>query len=632
MNAARGGRHQLTRMSEPKPSAAPDAPAEAVAQILAGLDKPASYLAAARRLAALEARPGLAPVRVFVLSSFTFEVVLPYLAVEGARRGLDVAAAAGSYGQLEQQALDPASALYAFGADVAVIAARVEDAAPELADGFVALAPAEVDAALDAYVARLAGVCRAIRERSAARVLVWNQPPLRRLAAGLADAALEPSQQQAIGELNRRLARACAAIPGAVVFDAARLGAELGARQWFDDKLAVLARTPLSGAAQLAVGRHLARTLRAMLRPPCKCLVLDLDNTLWGGVLGEDGIAGIALGDEYPGSVFKRFQRVLRGYRDRGVLLAIASKNNEADVAELFAAHADLVLRWSDFAAAQVHWNDKAGSLRAIAAELDLGVDALAFFDDNPVERAWVRAQLPEVTVIDVPADPLRYVDALDDSGAFDHLVVTSEDRRRAAQYQSEQGRKELARAAGSLDEFLAALQMKVTIGRIGAATLPRVAQLLGKTNQFNVTTRRHTEGDLAGMLARGAIGLWMRVADRYGDSGLVGVGIAVREDAGREDAGAYRLDSFLMSCRVLGRKAEHALLHAIARGARDAGARALLGEFIPTKKNAPAAGFFADTGFAPIDGRPGWWRLDLASLADAPRLFEVTFEGAEDS
>jgi FkbH-like protein len=603
---------------------------ETLGAILAGLDKPASYLAAARRLAALGehgARPGLQPVRVFVLASFTFELVLPYLAVEGARRGLDLAAGVGAYGQLEQQALDPASALYASGAEIVVLAARVEDAAPELADGFVALAPAAVDAAIDAYVARLAGVCRAIRERSPARVLVWNQPPLRRLAAGLADPALEPSQQGAIGELNRRLARACAAIPGAVVFDAARLGAELGARQWFDDKLAVLARAPLSGAAQLAVGRHLARTLRAMLRPPCKCLVLDLDNTLWGGVLGEDGIAGIALGEDYPGSVYKRFQRVLRGYRDRGVLLAIASKNNEADVAELFATHKELVLSRADFAAAQVHWNDKAGSLRAIAAELEIGVDSLAFFDDNPVERAWVREQLPEVTVIDVPAEPLRYIDALDESGAFDHLVVTAEDRVRAAQYQSEQGRKELARAAGSLDEFLAALQMKVTIGRIDAATLPRVAQLLGKTNQFNVTTRRHTEGDLAAMLGRGAIGLWMRVADRYGDSGLVGVGLAVREDAGA-DAGCYRLDSFLMSCRVLGRKAEHALLGAIARRARDGGASVLLGEFIPTKKNAPAAGFFADTGFAPIEGRPGWWRLDLAQLAEGPRLFEVIFEG----
>ena len=592
--------------------------AAALAEILADLDKPASYLAAARRLAALSDRSSLAPVRVFVLASFTFELVVPYAAVECARRGLDAAIGVGPFGQLEQQVLAADSELHRHAANVVVLAVRVEDIAPELADGFVALPAGGVAAAIDAYVERIAGLARAARDRTKARVLVWNQPPLRRLVAGLADPALEASQTHAIAELNHKLARACAAILGTVMFDAARVATELGTRQWYDAKLAALARIPFGGAAQLAIAKQLARTLRAMTRPPCKCLVLDLDNTLWGGVLGEDGIAGIRLGEDHPGSAYKAFQRVLRGYRDRGVLLAIASKNNEADVAELFAGHRDMVLRREDFAAQEIHWNDKASSLRAIAKQLDIGVDSLAFFDDNPVERAWVREQLPEVTVIDVPADPLRYVDALDDAGAFDHLVITAEDRQRAEQYRTEVVRRDLERSSGSLEEFLRALQMKVTIGGIDAATLPRVAQLLGKTNQFNVTTRRHTETELQAMLDAGAIGLWMRVADRYGDNGLVGVALAVREPGGD-----FRLDSFLMSCRVLGRRAEHALLHAIVRRARQRGARTLLGEFIPTKKNAPAAGFFADAGFA-RDPRPAWWRLDLAAVGDAPPLFEV--------
>ena len=591
-------------------------------EILKDLDKPASYLAAARRLAAAD-RGSLVPVRVFVLSSFTFELVVPYAAVECARRGLDAAISVGPFGQLEQQLLAPDSALYAHRASVVVLAVRIEDVAPELADGFVGLAATAVDAAIDGYVARVVALARAVRERTAARVLVWNQVPLRRLAAGLADPALERGQQHAIAELNHRLARGCAAIPGTVVFDAARVATELGTRQWYDAKLAALARIPFGGAAQLAVAKQLARTLRAMTRTPCKCLVLDLDNTLWGGVLGEDGAAGIALGEDHPGSVFKGFQRVLRGYRDRGVLLAIASKNNEADVAELFASHRDMVLRPDDFAARQIHWNDKASSLRAIAKELEIGVDSLAFFDDNPVERAWVREQLPEVTVIDVPVDPSRYVDALDDCGAFDHLVVTAEDRQRAEQYRTEVVRRDLERTSGSLEEFLRALQMKITIGGVDAQTMPRVAQLLGKTNQFNVTTRRHTEAELQAMLDAGGIALWMRISDRYGDNGLVGVAIAVPDHGGPSAATDYRLDSFVMSCRVLGRRAEHALLHAIARRARQRGARTLLGEFIPTKKNAPAVGFFADAGFA-RDARPAWWRLDLAAEADAALPFEV--------
>jgi FkbH-like protein len=407
------------------------------------------------------------------------------------------------------------------------------------------------------------------------------------------------------------------------VLDLARVASEVGLAQWYDQKLAVLARSPIGGAAQLALGRLLARHVRAVSRPPCKCLVLDLDNTLWGGVLGEEGIGGISLGEEHPGSIFKAFQRGVLGYRDRGVLLAIASKNNAPDVDELFVKHADMVLRREDFAARQIHWNDKATSLRAIAKELDIGVDSLAFFDDNPVERAWVREQLPEVTVIDVPKEPLRYLDALDESGAFDQLSITAEDRQRAGQYQVEAKRAELESTASSLEEFLGALQVKVMVGTLDAATLPRAVQLIGKTNQFNLTTRRHTAAELGAMLERpGAIGLWMRVADKFGDSGLVGVGVALPSEPA-----TYVLDTFLLSCRVLGRKAERALLYALARRARAAGAAALLGEFVPTKKNAVAAGFFADAGFGALEQRPNWWRLELGSSLQPPALVELLEE-----
>jgi len=596
-----------------------------VVSILATVtEKPASYLAAARKLAPL--RSELTPAKIVALATFTFDLLHPYIVVEGARRGLGLELVAAPFGQLEQQVLDPTSMLHAAKADVVVIAARIEDIAPELTDGFVALAPAEISGAITSHVERIVGLARALRERSGARIIVWNQPALARVAAGLADPSLETSQQLAIAELNRQIAAGCRDVPGTTIFDAARVAAEIGTGQWFDAKLAHLARCPLGITAQLAVARRLARHLRGNLLPPCKALVLDLDNTLWGGVLGEDGIGGIALGDGYPGSVFKAFQRALRSYRDRGVLLAIASKNNEEDVIELFSQHSDMVLRLDEFAARQIHWTDKAASLRAIAADLNIGIDSLAFFDDNPVERAWVSEQVPEITVIDVPADPLRYIEALDESGAFDHLAITAEDRMRADQYRAEIERKHLERSVGSVEQFLEALQMKVEIGRIDAATLPRVVQLLGKTNQFNVTTRRYSEGELAAMLAGdGAIGLWMRITDRYGDNGLVGVALAVRDDAT-----THRLDSFLMSCRVLGRQAEHALLFAIAKRARLQGATTLLGEFIPSKKNAPAVRFFDDTGFTAIGDRPNWWSFDLAPDPQPPRWLQIVEVGHE--
>ena len=575
---------------------------------LARLDgTPAAYLRAAREVERLGESAGLSPLRVCLVSTFTVDLVLPYLAVEGARRGLRIASTVSPFGQLEQQVLDAGSVLYASRPDVVILAIRVEEAAPRLADDFVALSSIEVGNDIAAHCHRVRALLEGLRERTTARVLVWNQMPPMRLAAGLADASNESSQVSVFAEINRRIAEGCRAVPDTFVFDAARLVGEVGLAAWYDPKLAFLARAPLGAVGQIAVGKSLARALRALTTPPRKCLVLDLDNTLWGGVLGEDGIGGIKLGTDFPGNVFLAFQKQLRSYRDRGVLLAIASKNNDADVVECFEKHPDQVLRLSDFAARQIHWNDKASSIAAIAKALNIGTDSIAFFDDSPVEREWMRSRMPEVAVIDVPTDPLRYAAALDAAELFDTLVLTAEDRERSALYRQDEGRSQLLASSGSVDDFLRALEVRVEIGPIDATTLPRVGQLLGKTNQFNVTTRRHSAADLERMLSEGAIGLWLRARDRFGDNGLVGVAIARQESAGD-----WIIDSFLLSCRVLGRGVEHALLSAITRKAIERGARRMLGEFIPTAKNAPAAGFFADGGFTPLPQRPGFWHFDL--------------------
>ncbi len=579
---------------------------------------PASYLRAARRLEQ-SALPSLRDVRVGVLSTFTFDMVLPYLKVEGARRKLRLGVQVAPFGQLEQQAFRAESELYMAAPEVVVLAARVEDVARDLAERYVSLTPDDVTRVIADHVTRIVGLARAIRERSRATLLVFNQAPLHQLAAGIADASLDISQSFAIAEMNRRLTDALREVADAHVFDVARLATQVGLGAFYDMKLQHLARVPHAAVGQQALGKELARYLKALYVPARKCLVLDLDNTLWGGVLGEDGLSGIALGEDMPGSAFKTFQRYVAGLRARGVLLALASKNNEGDAKAAFGAHPDMVLRWTDFAAHQVHWNDKASSMRAIAAELNVGLDALVFFDDHPAEREWVRRQEPSVLVIDAPKDPLRYGSAVEESGAFDQLRLTGEDRKRAQLYLEQVERKALAASATSVEEFLQSLAMRVTIGSVDKDSIARVVQLLGKTNQFNVTTRRHSEADLTALLAHGAIALWMRVEDRYGDNGLVGVAIAV-PDADT----VYRIDTFLMSCRVLGRRVEHALTACLARRVHARGGRSLLGEFIPTEKNAPAASLFADVGFRALD-RVGFWQLGLAEGVPAlPSYLEV--------
>ena len=556
---------------------------------------------------ALEVSPPaeLRTVRLAVLATFTADMLRPYLAVEAARCGMALTWWAGPYGQVEQQVIDPGSGLYAERADVILMLLRLADLA----------APEHRFLCMDAVAERerlkdwLAGQLQTLRAQSGAAVLVSNFAPPEFVAAGLADAGYQAAW---VHSVNAAVTEVCAAVPRCYVLDVARAAGETGLARWRDDRLAYIAKAPMSGDALAAVAKLTARTLRAFFTLPKKCLVVDMDNTLWGGVIGEAGMEGIALGPDYPGNVFVDFQKKLLSLRDRGILLAAASKNNSADVEAVLAEHPSCLLKRGDFAAWEVHWDDKATSMRRIAQTLNVGLDALVFADDNPVERAWVRGQTPEVTVLEMPASPMGYWKTVDESGCFDALTLTAEDRQRAAMYGEESQRQELQATTGNIDDFLRSLNLVLTVGRVDEATLPRVAQLMGKTNQFNLTTRRHDEAAIRAICVEGA-GLWVKVRDRFGDAGLVGVVLAVPE------AEAWKIDTLLMSCRVIGRKVETAMLALLERIASASGVQRLTGEFIPTKKNQPAANFLPEHGFT-TDG--GQWQLQL----DAPRALPDCF------
>jgi len=581
---------------------------------------PAGYREAARGIRADPPRD-LKALRLAVLSTFTASPLEPYVVVESARRGLLVEPWFGPYDQLEPQALDGGSALYATAPDVIVIAARLEDLLPDLCWRFASFGPEAIDDELARVAARYESLVTAVRRHSAATVLLANFTEPAQAPLGLAGALHEPSPAGVVERANSALAALARRTAGVYVLDLARAALELGLDRWNDPKLAYVARLPWSLAAQIEVGRRVARHLRALTFPACKCLVVDLDGTLWGGVLGEDGPEGIALGHEYPGLAYGDFQRALAGLRARGILLAVASKNDGAIVREVFDTHPDMVLRWEDFAAVQIHWEDKAASLRAIARALGIGTDALAFYDDSPVERDWIRGQLPEVSVIDVPESPLERVSALADSGVFDQLRLSDDDRRRADAYREDEDRERLRALAITPEDFWRGLGTTVRVGPLDADTLPRVTQLMAKTNQFNVTTRRHTAAEIEAMLAAGGVGLWLRARDRYGDYGLVGVALALPDTGG-----SWRIDSFLLSCRALGRQVEGALLAALAREVAGRGGGALIGEFVATARNQPAARFFAEHRFAPLDGDGRLWRLPLDAASLEPPPF-VTLE-----
>ncbi len=583
---------------------------------------PSDYIRTARQIEASAARE-LKSLNVAILATFTSDLLQPYLVVESAARGILANSYFAPFNQLEQQALDSESPLYRFRPDVVVVATRLEDVAPNLMDRFLTMSPPDIDAELGGVEMRLESLIRGLRRWTKAAILVLNYASPTFLAAGFADPSLEPSQSFLVQQANERVAAICRRFSSVYVFDYARMVYEFGLRRWYDPKLLYLGRIPFGAEAQLATGRRLARYLRAICYPPCKCLVLDLDNTLWGGVLGEEGIGGIALGEDYPGNVYKDFQRKLLSLRDRGVLLAVASKNNESDVLEVFRKHPDCLLKAEDFAALQIHWEDKAKSLAAIARELNISTDALAFFDDNPLEREWIRSQMPEVTVIEAPSSPLDFASALDESGAFDHLSISEEDLTRSEMYRREQERTSLRARTATLEEFLQQLKMEVTIGHINQETLPRVAQLLAKTNQFNLTTRRHSASELEALSESSAVALWLRVKDRFGEHGLVGVAIGMPGESGQ-----WVIDTFLLSCRVFGRHVETALLSVLSRIVHERGGQVLIGEYIPTPKNGLVSEFYPNHGFEVVDGNRKLWRWELARGEVAiPGFMELTFE-----
>lgn len=573
---------------------------------------PAGYLKAARQIESGTFEE-LKPVNIAFLSTFTSELLRPYLIVEGAARGLLARPYFAPFNQLEQQVLDEASSLYELEPDVVVLASQIEDISPNLIDRFVALSPADIENELAGIESRLRNLIEGVRNFSAATVLVFNFASPMALAAGLADPLLNPSQLSVSHHANERVAEVCRKSTAAYVFNYARMVSEFGLQHWYDRKLLYLGRIPFGAAAQRETGRRLACFLRALNFPPGKCLVLDLDNTLWGGVLGEDGLGGIALGEDYPGNIYKDFQRKVLSLRDRGILLALASKNNERDALGVFQNHPDCVLKIEDFAAIQIHWHDKASSLATIAKELNIGTDALVFFDDNPVEREWIRVKMPEVTVIEVSKTPLDYAQDLFESGAFDQLTISVEDKQRSELYKNERQRKQLKSQAISLEEFLQQLDMTVTIGYVNSETLPRVSQLLARTNQFNLTTRRHTSSDIKALIESGAVALWLRVADRFGDNGLVGVAIGIPGESGE-----WTIDTFLLSCRVIGRRVETVLLGVLSRFIHERSGQVLVGEYIPTPKNDLVAEFYRAHGFGPIDSKGRRWRYDL-SVGEIP-------------
>jgi FkbH-like protein len=341
-----------------------------------------------------------------------------------------------------------------------------------------------------------------------------------------------------------------------------------------------------------------------------KCLVLDLDNTIWGGVIGDDGINGIILGNGNPtGEAFMDVQQTALALRNRGILLAVSSKNDEAVARNAFRKHPDMILREEHITIFQANWHDKAANLRAIAQELNIGIDSLVLLDDNPAERAQVRQALPDVAVPELPIDPAHFADTLLSAGYFEAIGFTDEDRHRAEQYEANAARARLLEATTNLDEYLESLQMRALCGAFDAVNRARISQLINKTNQFNLTTHRYTESEVETFEKSGrGMTLQVRLIDRFGDNGMIAVVICI------EQGTEWLIDTWLMSCRVLNRKLERAMLNYIVERAKEAGIATLIGVYRTSQRNSLVKEHYAHLGFTQLEEAPegSRWRLDV--------------------
>ena len=581
--------------------------------------EPATTSDAASRAATIEAKKawrahvagaaGEAPaLRIGLAASFTVDTLAPFVGAALLAEGLTPAFSIAPFNQLFQTCLDPEASFHGL-TDVAVLLWRLEDLLLDEINGFLGGDREAVRRArgkLTAFV----GAIRQLRASYKGMVVVGLPPyptaPGTNLLALDNAGGLGAFHREIAGQFADEIGR----VDGVYLADLDAVQRKVGLTASHDPRHWYLYRQPFSDGFLNTLGRQLARMVLASRRAAKKCVVLDADNTLWGGIVGEDGIDGIQIGDEFPGSAFRDFQKLVLSWRQQGVFLAVASKNNEADVWEVFDKHSGMVLKREHLSAWQIGWLPKAEGIPAIAKSLNIGTDSLVFIDDNPMEIAYMRDARPEVTCVQVPEDPADILATMQALTLFDQLDVTDEDRKRADMMRAERDREELG-AQIDHDDFLKALALKVDLFRAKTEDLGRVTQLINKTNQYNLTTIRRTLDEVRALANDDGWRLYaFRVTDKFGEYGLVGV-IIIKVSGGRR---VWTIDSLMMSCRVLGRGVEAALIGGLADDARAEGAVEFVGSYIPTAKNAICKTFLPDQGFVQTGEQE--WRLDLA---DAP-------------
>ncbi len=561
----------------------------------------------------------LSPISVSLVGNCTLDYLADSLRTAGARHSVFVQPHMGEYDQLMQEAINPGSSVNTAGSDVILIFLDPRNLPltaspwePAKADKTLADSLEMAQTALDNFTAN-----------SSAQIIITNLVPTPEVMFGSFDKNASGTMRDLINRFNAEL-ETLAANVGAIVFDTRSVAEVAGFGHWHDIQLWNMGKVPCSLNILPFLADHIARILGSIRGKQRKVLVLDLDNTVWGGIIGDDGMTGIKLAQgDAVGEAHLQVQNYAKALKSRGIVLAVCSKNTDSIAREPFRDHPDMILKEDDIAVFQANWIDKASNLEAIAEALSLGLDSFVFLDDNPAERSQVRQALPMVAVPEVSKDPSEYATMLMLAGYFEATNFVLEDAARAEQYRMNAKRAELQKSARSLDDYIASLEMDMDINDFDDVGLARITQLINKTNQFNLTTRRYTDAQVKGFKEDENVhGFQIRLKDKFGDNGMISVVIA------KEDGKVWDLDTWLMSCRVLGRGVEKAVLDSIAEAAKVKGAETLTATYIPTDRNGLVSQHYDNLGFSVTSEEGGTKHYAMKLVEHERKQYPITMTG----
>lgn len=562
----------------------------------------------------------LKQIDINFFSNFTADLLNSHMKSEFKEKGYNIKSNFFSYGSIEESILGN----YNFSKNTNQIFFfhyRTEDYFLDLASDLLDNKKKTLLNMADQIINQLENLIKKIRSKNSSNIFISNFSSISLNFYEALENTLSFTQAELINYMNNKIKKIVSKYSSVYIYDYFSFVNNVGAINLYDEKMWLMARFPFKSRYNSLLVNSYARSILSSIKVPKKCLVLDLDNTLWGGVLGESDKSSVKLGEQFPGNIYKNFQKVVLNLRKIGVFLTVVSKNNEKDVYDFFNNNEECLLKTKDFALIKSNWKDKASNILEISKELNIGLDSIVFFDDSPLEREWVKTQLPEVNVIEVPDNPIYYKDALINSSFFDKTKLTNEDKKRPQLYENEKKRKKHLKSFSNYDDFLKSLKMKIYLKKAASKDVSRVNQLVNKVNQFNLTVKRSNEDFILSKIKSKDCIYTISLEDKFGDFGTVGVIILQFIDDG-----IWEVDNYLLSCRALGRKVEFVSLYYLLKVLKRKNNKRLFGTFVLGDKNEQAKKFYNNMGFS-FNKKTNKWIWDFNKQEIKPtRIAEVKY------